>query len=307
MPYATLKQRLAGAIWPRDRLLSATSDDGLHWRRDPAALLHGDPWGTRMFYYPKALSTGSLLYPAGPASDGFAALQQDGGRWRPEDGWRFRLPAGTALKRVDGPEPCCWGPEDWRLFFAGHDGCDWRLYQARAASPDRWEGVEACLDLKGQGPLDQAKDPCLVHLGKKRLLCFTRFAPYGASVLALASEGRSGWEVCAELPELGKPGWGVRTPCAVALPGGGWRLYFSRYPLGTSRHSRLDVARSDDGTTWRIEREGVLEPGGPYDRHGLFCPSVVPEGEGWRLFYAGDWGRHLLEPLTLYQHSKRSP
>jgi hypothetical protein len=302
-------QRLKDLVRPRDVVLSAASADGLVWRREASPVLQDDAWGTKMFYYPKVVAYDGgcrLFYPAGAASGGFASLwTADKEAWQPEEGWRFSLPASAAEFRADGPDIVHWGPGDWRLFFAASDGDVWRLFQSRSVDGRNWDGYSPCLDLSADGRFNQAKDPCLYRVDGRWFLCFTRFVPYGPSVLVLARQNGEGWQVFSELSGLNLDGWRVRTPCIVALPGGGWRMYFSRYPAGTARHSRLDCAYADDGVNWHLEREAVLAPGGRYDGHGVFCPSVVRVEDGWRLFYAGYWGRHLLEPLTLFQHRPR--
>ena len=78
-------------------------------------------------------------------------------------------------------------------------------------------------------------------------------------------------------------------------------MYFSEYP-GNPVGARLVSATSVDGITWSREEGVRLAPGDELDRHGIFGGQPVRTDEGWRFYYAGYWGRHWLEPYTIWRY-----
>ena len=42
---------------------------------------------------------------------------------------------------------------------------------------------------------------------------------------------------------------------------------------------------------------------GKYERHGVGFPNVIKLGDTWKMFYTGYWGKHLLEPYTVFKWS----
>jgi hypothetical protein len=79
-------------------------------------------------------------------------------------------------------------------------------------------------------------------------------------------------------------------PSVVALPDGGWRMFFrtgERPALGNTIRS----ARSVDLETWEHEDGDRIAPGGRWDTHGVGFPHVWIDDDGeWHMLYAGYWG-----------------
>ena len=96
----------------------------------------------------------------------------------------------------------------------------------------------------------------------------------------------------------------VRHAHAWPLGTGGLRIYFSEYRRESIVGAYIASALTEDGINWRREEGVRLASGGPFDRHGVFCPQLVPVAGGWRMYYGGYWGRHLLEPYTLWCHRR---
>ena len=85
------------------------------------------------------------------------------------------------------------------------------------------------------------------------------------------------------------------------------RLYFTNNtytngPVGAVIRSAV----SSDGIHWTREEGVRIGPGKAYDRHGIFNVDIVPIDSGYRMYYTGYWGRHLLEPLTLHYYRKKT-
>jgi hypothetical protein len=89
-----------------------------------------------------------------------------------------------------------------------------------------------------------------------------------------------------------EPGSGPDSLCAfapevLALPGGGYRMYYAGY--GAPNRASVLAARSEDGLQWEKETGPALVPGGRWDRAKCSEMSLAviacPEGPRFRLFY----------------------
>jgi hypothetical protein len=88
--------------------------------------------------------------------------------------------------------------------------------------------------------------------------------------------------------------WKALTPNVVALPGGGYRMYFTIVGPGRDYAPARGVIRSAisvDGSAWEIEAGDRLQPFSPNATVRVVCPDVVPipaaEGGGWRMYLEG--------------------
>ena len=81
----------------------------------------------------------------------------------------------------------------------------------------------------------------------------------------------------------------IVTPNVVALPGGGYRMYYTALWYGTGYTDSTAVIRSAvsaDTITWRREPGERLVPGGPDGDLRVLCPDVVPRpGGGYRMYF----------------------
>lgn len=106
-------------------------------------------------------------------------------------------------------------------------------------------------------------------------------------------------------------GGSVLSPSLVALPDGGWRMYYEGKDDDTGR---IGLATSSDGVTWTREGER-LERGaaGAWDDAWVAAPTVVFDGASWHLWYAGGDGDYTrigyatsADGLTWVRHTDSS-
>jgi hypothetical protein len=88
--------------------------------------------------------------------------------------------------------------------------------------------------------------------------------------------------------------WKALTPNVVALPGGGYRMYFTISGPGRDYGPTRAVIRSAvsaDGSAWELEPGDRLQPHGPDAAVRVVCPDVIPlpaaDGSGWRMYFEG--------------------
>jgi hypothetical protein len=79
--------------------------------------------------------------------------------------------------------------------------------------------------------------------------------------------------------------WFCAFPRIVALPGGGWRMYYTG--VGPSGHGGIGVAESADGLRWQKRGRVFGASGDPdrFDRHVVGTPHVVRFQGGFLLAY----------------------
>ena len=138
-----------------------------------------------------------------------------------------------------------------------------------------------------------------VHTDGTWRLWYTGMDPGGVRrILATTSDDGWTWTAPVLAFELGSAGeWDDSSAYApfVWRDATGWRLLYA----GRAEHEgylvkRLIEARSDDAVTW-TDHTLTLDLGcaGDWDAWRVDSPWVVPEGDGWRLYYDG-----FDDPLT---------
>jgi hypothetical protein len=297
-------------FFPYDRILSAYSADGVEWRREPGVRLDvGGLHRSRMVYHPEVVwsAAGARMFYRAGDRDAFigSAFSTDGLVWREEAQPRLEAGGRHHLLRLDGPKVVRQGAESWRIYYAGFDGSWWRIYTRRSGDLRSWEEEQCCLDLSGGERALHTIDPAVVAAEEGFWLYFLGFGDGQHRIWrALSAEGLV-WRNPLPCAGYEEEGMVPRDPCVVRWGQGGWRMYFSEHPPASALGSRVVSAVSADGERWRREPGARVAPPGEYDRHGAFCPTVVPAGGGWRMYYGGYWGRHWLEPLTLLAQGRR--
>lgn len=304
------------AVWPYDRILSASSSDGLTWRPDHGVRLdvagrNGNHSGGTYFPFVMRCSDGLWrMYFRGSDVDRIlSATSQDGLSWSLERGFRIDVGGDPPLRRVSCPRVVA-GSDSLRMFFtamrAGADG--FSIYSAVSKDGLSWSresGVR--LQPQGADPSRSLYSFCLAPRASEReelRLYYERFSPIGSCICLATSVDGLRWMDQGPVLEPVPGEFGVRSPWI--FPTGertGLRMYFvagSRYrSLGTSIYS----AMSGDGIAWTREPGVRVRRGGRYSADGLISPCVVGTPEGrLRMYYGGYWGPHVLGPLTRHRH-----
>jgi predicted GH43/DUF377 family glycosyl hydrolase len=295
------------SVFPYDRILSASSEDGLRWAKDPGVRIDvGGIHESCQVYSPEVAAVEGgyrMYYRAG----GYGALiasaySEDGLSWTEEPG--ARVEAGAGLLKLGDPEVVRCSPEGWRLYLAGYDGACWRIYCCDSGDGLCWQEPRLCLDLSGRARLNQASNPCVALEGGGWRLHFLGFDQAETALFTAESADGLAWGSIRRCAGHELQGYQVSNICVHRAPGGPLRLYFAEHPVSTVAGSRIVSALSPDGVNWTREEGIRLAPGGREDQYRAFCPDVVHLGGRWRMYYGG-LGRHWLSPYTLFSYRRR--
>jgi predicted GH43/DUF377 family glycosyl hydrolase len=297
-------------VFPYDCILSAWSDDGLHWVRDDLLRLDvGGVSNSSQVYHPDIIDVdgGYRMYFRGGDRQSviLSAFSSDGLAWREEPG--CRLGERQGLDRLVSSEIVAL-QEGYRLYFAAYAESRWKMYWSESVDGLTWGRETCCLDAGPESSLLHVQDPSVIVVEGQYRMFFMHFSAVESHIYTSTSLDGYDWsdmELCTGYRDSESSS--VRDPNVVSLPGGGWRMYFSETVNRSALNSRIASAISDDGRSWRREEGYRLEPGGKFDPQGVFCPDVVREGEGWRMYYGGYWKKHFLAPYTKYCHRLKVP
>lgn len=292
-------------LYPRDRILSAISLDGINWQREPGVRIDvglGKSFG--MAYYPHVveLSNGMRrMYFYGSSrgktewrSGIYSAISQDGLGWQLEPGVRLEAHGANfmspVVQKVDN--------ELWRMYFVEIDsGQTGRLFSAVSADGMSWTREEdARIDPGDIAGAESVLDGSLARTadGDYRMYFTVKHAERNRIHSAFSEDGIH-WQVEKGVRIQNQPGMRLlaNNPCVVSMPDGqGYRMYF-RAGDSLALGNAIFLASSDDGMEWVVEKK-VLEPSraARYEQHGLGFPFVHPLPDGrWRMYYTGYWGR----------------
>ena len=294
-------------FFPYDRILSAVSSDGIKWQIEPGIRLDvGGIHASCQVYYPEvvAMSGGWRMYYRAGGYDSIvaSAFSRDGLEWEVEPGERIGAEGEGGIKKVDGSEVMDLGGGEWRMYYGGYDGRDWRIYSSRSCDGLEWDREAVCMGCPGEL---QAKDPCVISYGSGYRMYFMGYASGAGRIYSAASQDGVNWRDIQPCSGYNPEHRNVRNPCVLKLQDGKLRLYFAEFPGFSAMGSRIVSALSDDGLNWQREPEVRLTPGGQRWVHGVFCPDLQGLEDGWRMYYGSYWGRHWLAPYTLFMHRER--
>lgn len=270
----------------RDRILSATSADGLTWQKTNAPpVVHPSHRRTHMTYFSARDDAGRLWIRASvydPAEEAWHTEIGHGRRWHDvrDLGIRHLYAPSWAGDRVygvvvrDGEPP---RPGRYRADDSG-----------RPVEPldSAWEGIE--------------RFPVMHDLRVVRVDgTLHAWAGVGGSDSDVSvhhwesADAGATWThhgVAVTTPLESAPLRLADNPSVVRAPDGGWRMFFrtgDRPALGNVIRS----ASSTDLRSWKHEDGVRVEPGGRWDTHGVGFPHVWIDAHGqWHMLYAGYWG-----------------
>ena len=287
-------------FFPYDRVLSAHSNDGINWIRDSGMRLDvGGLHASVQVYAPvvvKMKQQWRMFYRAGGNNSSIAsAVSDDGLLWREEAGWR--LPAADGLSRLE-PHCVLAVGGGWRLYYSVFKQGQWAIYRARSADGLAWEPESECSGL-GDG---NVKDAWVMPVGAETRIYYRCSEKGDMAFFTGVSVDGLDWRDIRRCSGYGAPEFPqVSCPRVLQQEGGGWRMYFSEWPDESFIGVRIVSASSADGVNWQRDEGVRLSPVGRYDPYGVFCPDIVADEQGWRMYYGGFWERHCLQPLTLFK------
>ena len=298
-------------IFTYDRILSAVSPDGILWTKETGIRIDVGINDSQV-YYPQVVSNDDgyrMYYRAGhtPVKIG-SAHSKDGMQWTLEPEIRVGPEAGHALERIESSSIIKLPNLSYRMYFGGVKRGAWRIYTSSSDNGLQWNAETVSIDQTAESHLNQAKDPSVINEnGHFRIFftCFSadkRFSKNDSQIFTALSDDGLTWGIA--IPCSGYSDAICSSPMVVKLDSGLLRMYFTEFPDNTPIGARIVSATSVDGIGWTRELGVRISPDGEPDKHGVFCPHLVEIDDGWRMYYGGYWGTHLLEYLTLrsYRH-----
>jgi predicted GH43/DUF377 family glycosyl hydrolase len=142
-------------------------------------------------------------------------------------------------------------------------------------------------------------DPSVVRLddGSLRMWYSTRGSQPSSIALASDATGTGDhWTrvrvepVLTPAPPESYPYPSITRPSVVALPGGGWRMWYSTQgSSGAAGTAWIGAATSSDGVTWQKHGSPVLAPRDPWEKQALQCPNVRYDATSglFQMWYSG--------------------
>jgi predicted GH43/DUF377 family glycosyl hydrolase len=232
------------------------------------------------------------------------ANSHDGLSWHEESELPFPNERSAELERLDSPwvVPTKGG---FRIYYSGYDRQVWRIYTCDSTDAARWTGQCHVLDLGTEKALPHSKAPSIVAWQDGWIMAFMRFTANKVVIYTARSSDGLNWQNIRPCSAITHRAYQPRNPSLVVTEDDNLRLYFSEYP-GQPIGARLVSALSTDGIAWEREEGVRISPGDHNDRHGIFGGQAVYTGSEWRFYYAGYWGRHWLEPYTIWRYRRGS-
>ncbi|MBW1972709.1 MAG: hypothetical protein DRG20_01890 [Deltaproteobacteria bacterium] len=303
-------------IFPRDRILSAISYDGILFKKEKGIRVNPDRSSSEeMVYYPFALKIEEkirLYYHSSNNKSGTIVSRVS------DDGLNFfSKPTIHLLPSNLLDEKGCFAPwiiqlEEglFRMYYSGKDKKGKRrILSAVSKNGIAWEkenGIRI-------GTQDEIKNLSILDVAVIRVkdgyrAYFSGLTSKGCFILSAISSCGFVFEIEKGI-RIGKENTGmavVNNPSPIFLEDGRIRLYFragSKSAIGNMIYSAI----SSDGLKWEIEDGIRITPSKSwraFDCHGVGFPNVIRLNHGYRIYYTGYWGPHLLKPLTVMRWKK---
>lgn len=292
-----------GFIGPTDRILSASSEDGLTFTRDCNICVESQSKiRPEMLYWPSVNRLGNgqyrMYYHSSKKTKGswngkiHSAVSNNGTYWTREAPLNINNQL-VKYEHIQSPFFLNYRTEK-RLYFSGRrkDGVYSPYF---STTNDGWNFFDPIpLDLNFSNPIS---DFCIVEFKNFLRMYFSKENNIGSAI----SENGIQWRLEKDYRfRHGANGMRqlINNPSVVQLQGGRFRMYFR----GSNRNafrSCIYSAISNDGLDFALESGTRMNYNGKYELHGVGFPNVIKFDDHWKMFYAGYWGKHLMQPLTV--------
>lgn len=305
---------------PCDRILSASSTDGITWVKDNGVRIdvESGPNGDMIYYcHVVAVSNGYRMYyhrsiqRAGQWSGSIlSAISSDGLSWEHEDGERIGLSTHPNLLHARSPNILTLSDGRLRMYYAGidakgqgnifsaisTDGLHWNQEMGVRLSPEVYSNTDTLMDCHVI-PID----------GGYRLYTSAVRGKQSDIRSAISKDGLTWEKESGARIKCGVRGCmlAANNPCVVH--GENDLLMYFRGGDKAALNNSIFLAQSTDGVYWKVSGP-VLTPGkNKYERHGVAFPHILRLKDGtWRMYYTAYWGRHLGEAKTVSHWEKET-
>ena len=296
-------------IFPVDRILSATSHDGISFQRDTNVCIETKyTMRPEMFYFPDV-----RILPNGNLEMFFHVSRKIRGKWKgnisyatldKNSNWSVHsnLKSNTnflaGFQHVQAPrivEFC----DETLLYFCARKEIKapfFAFVMSKSTSGEFSDPRPLLFDFK-----HQVEDFCFYRSNNTLRMYFC----YKRNIHSAVSENGLSWKMeDGARIQRGQPGMTARVdnPSIVEAKDGLLRLYY-RGAEKNALHCCIYSAISENGLDFSIEDGIRMNYNGKYERHGVGFPNVIKLGDTWKMFYTGYWGKHLLEPYTIFKWS----
>ena len=296
-------------IFPVDRILSATSKDGVSFTRDSEVCIESRfIIRPEMFYFPDviALPNGNLemffhvskkIRGKWKGTISYATLHGNS-KWNVHSNLKSNTDFLAGFQHVQTPRIVEFGGEKLLYFCARKQITAPFFTFVMSASNSRGFSNPRPLLFDFKHPVE---DFCFYRSENTLRMYFC----YKKNIHSAVSQDGLSWQM-EDGPRIqhGQPGMTARVdnPSIVQAKDGLLRLYY-RGAEKNALHCCIYSALTENGLDFSIEDGIRMNYDGKYERHGVGFPNVIKLGDTWKMFYTGYWGKHLLEPYTVFKWS----
>ena len=306
----------------KDRILSATSEDGLYWRKESGARIdvrRDPPFDDQMVYgchvRAEAINSYRTFYQASTMVDGVwqskirTARSEDGKNWR--DVQDTGISAGChslSARRVQSPHLVT-AEGNSLMFFAGtgedgvtrilsavsRDGLRWKVNDRPVLTPVQCRRAEF-------PAVTGICDPAVVRGsdgGYRMLFSATHADEFSQSIMSATSRDLVEWSVDSVEGVVGREFEVANNP-SIILDNGTYRVWFrcsNKHPL----ESNIYTSASPNGVSWSDAKRCLsYSKLRSLERHGIGFPFVMRDRGFLRMYYTGYWGNVLCHHAVRY-------
>ncbi|MBW7997909.1 MAG: hypothetical protein FVQ81_15335 [Candidatus Glassbacteria bacterium] len=312
-----VENSLGVPVFPRDRILSAVSGDGVHWERRPGIVIDvKGEHGSEMVYWPHVVDFGNyrrMYFVGSHLVNGhwreriLSARAESGDNWEIEPGERVS-PGGEFDSHFASSPRVVGISGGYRMYYSGKSsGVQPRILSAVSRDGLSWQKEPGVRLSPLTGISEYLSAPSVICDGSEWLMVFTSRFGYSARIGIARSEDGLAWSWTVEKGgDLINPG--PRLCAANPSPvfhNGLYRVYYSGHD-GSVYKAKIYFSDTRDFKTWSPGVE-CLDFSGPFERAEVEYCHVIRESElDWKMYYTGFWGKHLLSPITSYIYSRKA-
>ena len=182
------------------------------------------------------------------------------------------------------------GPTDYKMWYTGYDGTNWRILYADSTNGTSWANHQLVININVEGTYDtsHAYAPKVIKDGSTYKMWYSGHNGTTWRIMYATSSNGTTWANHAMVLNIGDEGTydtvSAYTPMVVK-DGATYHMWYAG--LDASRH-RIIYADSANGTTWAnhaLVQDYNVEA--TYDTVHVEAPTVLFEGLNYKIWYSG--------------------